>query len=278
MLRKTCRRSRRVHQQQPRSSAASGPQNHTFTPCHRGENSLETRTWAAEHPARWNARERPVACSGPLQSLLRGAEWALRLPCWALGQAPHVGCTASPLVLVAEGSRIAVCACGFGVGGAGTGRSGPGAGRTVASAEVCRSGLQQWVVREPGPLRELCLLQGPDVGRDLPGPAVASLVLGPAEGSRVLAQPARLGGCWLVSPALQRRGQARGRLCQESAASSPGLVGRELDGVGEVALQDAAVPRQSPTGQHLKGLPHIDVAFGADFKVGDILLSTPALG
>lgn len=130
-------------------------------------------------------------------------------PCWALSQALHVGCTASPLVLVSEGGRIVVRACGFGVGGAGTGRSGPGAGRTVASAEVCRL-----VVREPGPLRELCLLQGPDVGRDLPGPAVPSLVLGPAEGSRVLAQAARLGGCWLVSPALQRRGRARGRLCQ----------------------------------------------------------------
>lgn len=151
------------------------------------------------------ASARPVACSGPLQSLLQRAEWALRLPCWALGQAPHVGCTASTLVLVAEGGRATLpsvlMALGWEVQGQG-GQAQELAG--LASAEVCRL----------GPLRELCLLQGPHVGCDLPGPAVASLVLGPAEGSRVLAQPARLGGCWLVSPALQRRGQARGRPCR----------------------------------------------------------------
>lgn len=48
------------------------------------------------------------------------------------------------------------------------------------------------------------------------------------------------------------------------------------------ALEDdttiAAYPGQSPAGQHLEGLHHVDVILGTDFKVGDIFLFTPALG
>ena len=40
----------------------------------------------------------------------------------------------------------------------------------------------------------------------------------------------------------------------------------------------ATHPGQSLAGQHLEGLYHVVVILGTDFKVGDVLLFTPALG
>lgn len=110
---------------------ASEPHIHPIS--QRRKLSLETRMWAAEHPARRNARERPpggLLWASPIPS----AKSRVGSPASLLGAGagpargvhslnPCSGCRGRP-------SHIAVCAHGFGVGGAGTGRSGPGAGRT----------------------------------------------------------------------------------------------------------------------------------------------------